>query len=78
MSISGSKKSLEIVTSASLKVSLKVSLNDEFIFIIRSYKHEIYSEEVNKVALSGDDDKRIVMSDRIRTLVYGHYRAETI
>ena len=46
--------------------------------VIRSYKHEIYSEEVNKVALSGDDDKRIVMSDRIRTLVYGHYRAETI
>ena len=46
--------------------------------VIRSYKHEIYSEEVNKVALSGDDDKRIVMSDRIRTLAYGHYRAETI
>ena len=40
--------------------------------VIRSHKHEIYSEEVNKVALSGDDDKRIVMEDRIQTMAYGH------
>ena len=40
--------------------------------VIRSHKHEIYSEEVNKVALSGDDDKRNVMEDRIRTMAYGH------
>ena len=44
--------------------------------VIRSYKHEIYTETVNKTALSGDDDKRIVSSDRIRTMAYGHYRAE--
>ena len=44
--------------------------------VIRSYKHEIYTETVNKTALSGDDDKRIVMKDRIRTMAYGHYRAE--
>ena len=43
--------------------------------VIRSHKHEIYTEEINKVALSGDDDKRIVMKDRIRTMAYGHYRA---
>ena len=42
--------------------------------VIRSYKHEIYTETVNKAALSGDDDKRIVHSDRIRTMAYGHYR----
>ena len=42
--------------------------------VIRSYKHEIYTEEVNKVALNGDDVKRIVMSDRIRTMAYGHFR----
>ena len=45
--------------------------------VIRSHKHEIYSEEVNKVALSGDDDKRIVMEDRIRTMAYGHRRTRT-
>ena len=44
--------------------------------VIRSYKHEIYTETVNKTALSGDDDKRIVCSDRIRTMAYGYYRAE--
>ena len=42
--------------------------------VIRSYKHEIYTETVNKTALSGDDDKRIVNSDRIRTMAYGHFK----
>ena len=42
--------------------------------VIRSYKHDIYTETVNKTALSGDDDKRIVMKDRIRTMAYGHYK----
>ena len=42
--------------------------------VIRSYKHEIYTETVNKTALSGDDDKRIVSSDRIRTTGYGHVK----
>ena len=41
--------------------------------VIRSYKHEIYTEEINRVALNGNDDKRIVMEDRIRTMAYGHY-----
>ena len=41
--------------------------------VIRSHKHEIYTEEINKIALNGDDDKRIVMEDRIHTLAYGHY-----
>ena len=43
--------------------------------VIRSYKHDIYTETVNKTALSGDDDKRIVGEDRIRTMAYGHYKA---
>src|SRR5688572_22739015 len=41
--------------------------------VIRSHQHDIYTEEVNKVALSADDDKRIVMMDGISTLSYGHY-----
>ena len=36
--------------------------------IIKSEKHEIYSKEVNKVALSNQDDKRIVLSNKINTL----------
>ena len=39
---------------------------------IRSHKHEIFSETVNKIALSADDDKRIIMEDKIFTLAHGH------
>ena len=40
---------------------------------IRSHKHENYSETVNKVALSADDDKRVLDADGISTLAYGHH-----
>ena len=36
--------------------------------IIRSENHDIFSKEVNKIALSNDDDKRNVMEDCIHTL----------
>ena len=36
--------------------------------IIRSEKHDIYSKEVNKIALSNEDDKRQILSDNIKTL----------
>ena len=39
--------------------------------VIRSHCHEIYTEEINKIALSSDADKRIVMADEIYTLAYG-------
>ena len=42
--------------------------------IIRSYKHEVYTEEVNKVALSTSDDKRYILEDGINTLALGHYK----
>ena len=35
--------------------------------IIRSEKHDIYSKEVNKIALSNEDDKRLVLEDKIKT-----------
>ena len=41
--------------------------------VIRSHQHDIYTEEVNKVALSADDDKRVIMEDGVHTLAYGHY-----
>ena len=42
--------------------------------IIRSYEHEIYTEEVNKVALSAADDKRYLLKDSFDTLAWGHYK----
>ena len=44
--------------------------------VIRSHLHDIYTEEINKVALSADDDKRIILNDGMHTLAYGHWRAE--
>ena len=46
--------------------------------IIRSRFHNIlvFTETVNKVALSADDDKRVVTKDKISTLAIGHYGAE--
>ena len=36
--------------------------------IIRSEKHDIYSKEVNKIALSNEDDKRKMTEDKVKTL----------
>ena len=36
--------------------------------IIRSQNHDIYSMTVNKVALSANDDKRLIVPDKINTL----------
>ena len=42
--------------------------------ILRSYEHEVFTEEINKIALSSIDDKRYILSDGIHTLAWGHYR----
>ena len=46
--------------------------------ILRSYEHEIYTEEVNKVALSAEDDKRYILSDGVHTLAWGHYKINNL
>ena len=42
--------------------------------IIRSHRHEVYTEGVNKVALDRIDDKRHILEDGIHTLALEHYR----
>ena len=37
----------------------------------KSYYHDVFTEEVNKIALSSNDDKRLQTSDRITTYPYG-------
>ena len=37
----------------------------------RSDQHKVYTEEVNKIALSSNDDKRIQTFDRVTTYPYG-------
>ena len=39
--------------------------------IFKSYYHDVHTEEVNKMALNSNDDKRLQTSDRITTYPYG-------
>ena len=43
--------------------------------VIRSYKHEVYTEEVNKIALDSQNDKRIILEDKIHTHAQGYCAA---
>ena len=44
--------------------------------VIRSREHELFTETVNKIALSANDDKRIIQPDKIQTLAHGHFRTQ--
>ena len=49
-------------------------INDKIIIRsqqFRSYNHKVYIEEVNKIALSINDDKRIQTFDKVTTYPYG-------
>ena len=54
----------------------KCLLNDEVIFKSQqrfiSKIHDVYTANINKIALSNDDDKRIVSSDKITSYPYGY------
>ena len=54
----------------------KCLLNDEVILKSQqkfiSKKYDVYTENINKIALSNDDDKRIVSSDKITSYPYGY------
>ena len=38
---------------------------------LKSYNHDVYTEEVNKIVLSVNDDKRLQTFDRITIYPYG-------
>ena len=42
--------------------------------VFRSRGHVVYTEEVNKIALSANDDKRVILKDGMHTLAHGHFR----
>ena len=48
----------------------KVILKSQQRFI--SNKHHVYTENINKIALRNDDDKRIVSSNKISSYRYGY------
>ena len=59
----------------------KCLLNDEVIFKSQqrfiSKKHDVYTENISKIALSNDDDKRIVSLDKITSYPY-RYKGEIV
>ena len=60
----------------------KCLLNDEVILKpqqrFKSKTHDVYTENINKIALSNNDDKRIVSSDKITSYPYGYKGKECI
>ena len=40
---------------------------------IRTREHNIYTEKINKVALSCEDDKGFICEDGIHTFALGHF-----
>ena len=54
----------------------KCLLNDEVVLKSQqrfiTNKHDVYTEYANKIALSNDDDKRIVSSNKITSYPYGY------
>ena len=44
----------------------------------KSEAHNVYTEEINKIALSSNDDKRLQTLDRIRKYPYGYKHWESM
>ena len=64
------KKMIKFDDSKKCLLNDKVILKSQQRFI--SNKHDVYTENVNKIVLSNDDDKRIVSSDKITSYPYGY------
>ena len=67
----GTKKCI-VKREITFKNYVDALFNDEI--VIRSqqrFRSRVYSEEVNKIALSSNDDKRIQTFDRVTTYPYG-------
>ena len=45
--------------------------------VIRSRHHEVFTEQVNKIALSAGDDKREICGNKIETFAQGHFTTTT-
>ncbi|KAL7639182.1 UNVERIFIED_CONTAM: hypothetical protein RMT77_010716 [Armadillidium vulgare] len=56
----------------------KALLENEILYrkmnTIQSKKHNLYTKQINKIALSGNDNKRVILDNNINTLALGHYK----
>ena len=63
------KKKIEFNDYKDCLLNNKVVLKSQQRF--KSERHDVYTEEVNKIALSSNDDKRLQTSDKITTYPCG-------
>ena len=60
----------------------KCLLNDEVVLKsqqrFKSKGHDVYTENINKIALSSNDDKRLTASDKITSYPYGYKGKEAL
>ena len=63
------KRRLKFIDYKDCLLNNKIVLKSQQRF--KSERHDVYTEEVNKIALSSNDDKRLQTSDRITSYPYG-------
>ena len=64
------KRMIEFNDCKNCLLKEKVILKSQQRFI--SKKHDVYTENINEIALSNNDDQRIVSSDKITSYPYGY------
>ena len=65
----------QTITHEDFKRTLKTGKSEMRVMkCIRSEKYTIFTQKINKIALSADDDKRFILPDGISTLAWGHWR----
>ena len=42
--------------------------------VIRSHNHEVFTEDINKIALDANDEKRFILEDCIHTWAWWNYK----
>lgn len=50
----------------------------DHMYTFKTSKHTIYTQVKRKKVLCGNDDKRCILSDKVNTLAWGHYKCEEI
>ena len=68
------KKTLTFENYKTCLLGGKNTLASQMVF--QNKKHDVYTCNMNKIALNRDDDKRLVQSDQKHTLARGHKNAD--